>query len=98
MSSAFSLTDYKIQDLMLTVAILDLKHDQATKRQNSSYIKYCSTYVQLSRLRSLDGLHLLQKIDKNDIQFQPHPQLLIEMERLKVLEQKTILAWLNDQI
>ena len=98
MSSAFSLTDYKIQGLMLTVAILDLKHDRAAKRQNSSHIKYCSTYVQLSRLRSLDGLHLLQKIDKNDIQFQPHPQLLIEMERLKVLEQKTILAWLDNQI
>ena len=92
MSPAFSLTDYKIQGLMLTVAILDLKHDRAAKRQNSSYIKYCSTYVQLSRLHSLDGLHLLHKIDKNDIQFQPHPQLLIEMERLKVLEQKTILA------
>ena len=54
--------------------------------------------MQLSRLRSLDGLHLLQKIDMNDIQFQPHPQLLIEMERLKVLEQKTILAWLDNQI
>ena len=74
MSLAFSLTDYKIQGSTLTVAILDLKHDRAAKRQNSSHIKYCSTYVQLSRLRSLDGLHLLQKIDKNDIQFQPHPQ------------------------
>ena len=83
---------------MLTAAILDLKHDRAVKGQNSSHIKYCSTYVQLSRLHSLDRLHLLQKIDMNDIQFQPHPQLLIEMERLKVLEQKTILAWLDNQI
>ena len=49
MSPAFSLTDYKIQCSMLTVAILDLKHDRAAKRQNSSYIKYCSTYVQLCK-------------------------------------------------
>ena len=66
MCPAFSLTDYKVQGSTLTTAVLDLKHDP-TARGQDSHKKYCSTYVQLSRLRSLDGLHLLQRIDMEDL-------------------------------
>jgi hypothetical protein len=81
MCPAFSLTDYKVQGSTLTTAVLDLKDDPTTKGQDR-HKKYCFTYAQLSRLRSLDGLHLLQKIDMEDLRFRPDNRLLIEMERL----------------
>src|SRR6266480_941315 len=72
---AFSLTVYKVQSLMLTTAVLDLKDDPTTKGQDE-HKKYCSMYVQLSQLRSLSGLHLLRKIDMKDLRFRPHNGLV----------------------
>jgi hypothetical protein len=89
---AFCLTDYKVQSSTLNAAILDLKNDPKVGGRDG-HRKYCSTYVQLSRLRSLKGLHLLQEIGMEDLQFRPDPRLLSEMERLQKLEQKTIAAW-----
>jgi len=96
MCPAFSLTDYKIQGSTLTTAVLDLKDNPSLKGQ-SSHKKFCSIYVQLSRLRSLDGLHLLQKIDMKDLQFRPDDALLTEMERLSKLEEETIAAWEREE-
>jgi len=93
---AFGLTDYKIQGSTLIKAILDLKDNSSLKGQNS-HKKFCSLYVQLSRLRSLNGLHLLQKIDMKDLQFCPDDALLAEMERLRTLEQETIAAWEKEE-
>lgn len=92
---AFCLTDYKIQGATLESAILDLKDDRNGRRQDS-HRKYCSTYVQLSRLRSLTGLHLLQPIDMSDLQHRPDAQLLGEMQRLQALELDTLAAWRTD--
>jgi hypothetical protein len=89
---AFSLTDYKVQVSTLTTAVLDLKHDPSARGQDA-HKKYCSNYVQLSRLRSPEGLHLLQSITMEDLQFRPDERLLVEMERLKGLERETIAAW-----
>ena len=47
MCPAFSLTDYKIQGLTLTIAVLNLKNDLATRGKNR-YKKFCSFYIQLS--------------------------------------------------
>jgi hypothetical protein len=94
MCPAFSLTDYKVQGSTLTTAVLDLKND-ATSRGQSNHKKYCSMYVQLSRLQSSDGLHLLQKIDIEDLRLCPDDELLVEMERLKALERQTISAWVE---
>jgi hypothetical protein len=101
MCPAFSLTDYKVQGSTLTTAILDLKVDRGAKQSRTgtgkgyeSHKKYCSTYVQLSRLRSLQGLYLLQNINMDDLRFRPHPQLLAENERLRELEQRTLSQWL----
>jgi hypothetical protein len=65
MCPAFSLTDYKLQLSTLTTALLDLKHDPSARGQDS-HKKYRSNYVQLSRFRSLEGLHLLQSITMED--------------------------------
>ena len=94
MCPAFSLTDYKVQGSTLTTAVLDLKNDP-TARGHDKHKKFCSMYVQLqlSQLRSLSGLHLLQKIDMNDLEFRPHDDLVAEMGRLHQLEQETLASW-----
>jgi hypothetical protein len=92
MCPAFSLTDYKVQGSTLTDAVLDLKHDPSARGQDA-HKKYCSNYVQLSRLRSLEGLHLLQSITMEDLQFRLDERLLIEIERLRGLERETIASW-----
>jgi hypothetical protein len=94
MCAAFCMTDYKIQGSTLKNAVLDLKDDPTTKGQDG-HKKFCSRYVQLSRLETETGLNLLQELDMNDLQFHPHDLLLAEMERLRELERKTIAAWTN---
>jgi hypothetical protein len=66
MCLAFGLTNYKVQGLTPITAVLDLK-DNPTAKGQDGYKKYCSTYVQLSRLRSLDGLHFLRGINMEDL-------------------------------
>jgi hypothetical protein len=89
---AFCLTDYKVQGATLNSVILDLKDDGKSRRQDS-HREYCSTYVQLSRLRSLKGLHLMQPIVMSDVAHKPDPQLLEEMRRLQALQQETLRRW-----
>lgn len=96
MCPAFCLTDYKVQGSTLTSAILDLK-DDPTIRGLDRHRKFCSTYVQLSRLRSSKGLHLLQRLDMKDLQFGPDPRLLSEIQRLQELEKQTMAAWEGDK-
>ncbi len=64
----FSLTNYKVQGSTLTTVVLDLKHDPSAKGQDH-HKKFCLTYVQLSQLRSLNRLYLLQSITIEDLQF-----------------------------
>ena len=89
MCPAFSLTDYKVQGSTLTTAVLDLKNDP-TARGHDKHKKFCSMYVQLLQFQSLSGLHILQKIDMNDLTFSLDDYLVAEMKRLNQLEQETI--------
>jgi hypothetical protein len=92
MSPAFCLTDYKVQGSTLDSAILDLK-DDPTMRGRDRHQKFCSTYVQLSRLRTRKGLHVLQAIEMKDLQFGPDHRILAEMHRLEELQKVTLDAW-----
>jgi hypothetical protein len=92
MCPAFSLADYKMQGSTLVAAILDLK-DDPTIRGQDRHRKYCSMYVQLFRLHSSKGFHLLQKLDMQDLRFSPDPRLLTELQRLQDLEKEAISAW-----
>lgn len=92
MCPAFCLTDYKVQGSTLPSGVLDLKHDPSAKGHDG-HKRYCSTYVQLSRLRSLEGLHLLQEIAMEDLRFGPDGRLLAEIERLRKLEHETMASW-----
>jgi hypothetical protein len=89
---AFCLTDYKVQGATLPSTILDLK-DNHKNRTGDSHRKYCSIYVQLSQLQSLEGLHILQPLKMTDLQHRPDPQLLDEIKQLRALERETIRAW-----
>ena len=92
MCAAFSLTDYKVQSQTLTEAVLDLKEDSTIKGQSAHY-KFCSKYVQLSRLQSSQRFHLLRPIQMSDVNFQPQsPDLPSEMDRLRTLETQTLAA------
>ena len=88
---AFGLTDYKAQGQTFTGAILDLKSDGI--RGRDPHYRFCSFYVQLSRLRSSKHLYLLRRIQLSDIDFKPHPELVKEMSRLQALEVQTLEDW-----
>lgn len=92
MCPAFCVTDYKVHGSTLDSAILDLK-DDLTMRGRDRHQKFCSTYVQLSRLRTCEGLHLLQEIEMNDLHFEPDPRILAEMQRLQELQRMTLDEW-----
>jgi hypothetical protein len=92
MCPAFSLTDYKVQGRTLSQAVLDLKCNP-NQRGGNSHRKFCSLYVQLSRLRSLSGLHLLQPIHMSDLDCHPHADLQSEMQRLQLLQRETLIEW-----
>jgi hypothetical protein len=92
MSPAFCLTDYKVQGSTLDSAILDLK-DDPTMRGRDRHQKFCSTYVQLSRLRTREGLHLLQEIEMKDLKFEPDSRILTEMQTLQELQRMTLDEW-----
>jgi hypothetical protein len=62
-------------------------------RGRDRHQKFCSTYVQLSRLRTREGLHLLQEIEMKDLQFEPDPRILAEMQRLQELQKMTLDEW-----
>jgi hypothetical protein len=68
--------------------------DDPTAKDQDGHKKFCSRYVQLSRLETETGLYLLQELDMNDLRFRPHDLLLAEMERLRELERKTIVTYL----
>src|SRR5436190_14955283 len=67
MCPVFGLTDYKVQGSTLPIAVLDLK-DDPTRKGLDHHKKFCSNYVQLSRLQALNRLYLLQKIQMSNLQ------------------------------
>jgi len=92
MCGAFSLTDYKSQGQTFSEALLDLK--SYPTRGRDSHRNFCSFYVELGRLTSSKGLHLLEKIELSDISNKPHPDLISEMSRLEDLQKHTLARWL----
>ncbi len=88
---AFARTDYKVQGATFTSAIVDLKRPDRVV--GNTHKRFCSTYVQLSHLRSFAGLGLLQPIDMSDIANQPHPSLALEDARLEKLSNQTMHNW-----
>ncbi len=77
----FAYTKYKVQVATFKSATLDLQQN-TVKRTIENHKRFCSTYVQLSRLQSLEGVLLLKPISLEDVNNQPHHQLQVEDEQL----------------
>ena len=84
-SPAFALTEYKVQGSTYQNVVLDLHRPSKPHGQDSSHKQYCSVYVQLTRPRSLKGLHLLQPLSLDNLGNQLHPKLQDEDHRLQRL-------------
>ncbi len=90
----FAYTEYKVQGATFRSATLDLRR-RTVKRTTENHKRFCSIYVQLSRLPSLEGVSLLEPISLEDVNNQPHHQLQVEDERLKRLGDITSLSFAN---
>ena len=90
MSPAFALTEYKVLGSTYQNVVLDLYRSSKVRRQDASHKRYCSVYVQLTHLRSLEGLHLLQPLSLDDLNNQPHPKLRDEGSQLRQLADMTM--------
>ncbi len=91
LTPAFAVTDYKVQGATFKTAILDLQRSQFAN--NVSHKAFCSTYVQLSCLQSLEGVQLLQTISLKDINNQPNPRLPQATTELDVISRNTLDSW-----
>lgn len=92
LTPAWAITDYKVQGSTCEAVILDLHH-QVGNKNTSSHKRYCSIYVQLSRVKSLENVSLLRPISIHDVSSKPHDLLLAEDERLEKLCETTDMVW-----
>ena len=65
------------------------------KRTAESHKRFCSIYVQLSRLQSLEGILLLELILLDNINNQLHHELQMDNERLQKLGNITSSSFTN---
>ena len=90
---AWAITDYKVQGSTYDAITLDLHRQHSSSKEGSSHKRYCSNYVQLTRVRSLQGLFLLQPVTLKDLNAKPDKLLVLEDQRLAQLAMSTEIAW-----
>ncbi len=90
MSPAFALTDYKVQSSGYGNAVLDLHRRREPRGDDARHNEYTTVNVQLSRLRTGKGVHLLQPISLSDLNIRMHPELKNKDLRLKQLAAETM--------
>ena len=90
---AWAITDYKVQGSTYEAVTLDLHQQSIGSKNTSSHKRYCSCYVQLSRVRSLQGLFLLQPVTLKDLSGKPDKLLVLEDQRIAHLAISTEIAW-----
>ncbi len=93
-SPGFAYTEYKVQRATFKSETLDLQR-KTIKKTAKSHKQFCSIYVQLSRVQSLEGVSLLEPISLDDINNQPHHELRMDDERLRKLRDITLLSFTN---
>jgi len=90
---AWAITDYKVQGTTYDAVTLDLHRKSTSSKDGPSHKRYCSVYVQLTRVRSLQDLSLLQPITLNDVNAKPDKRLIVEDQRISQLAMSTEVAW-----
>ncbi len=79
-SPGFAYTEYKVQRATFKSATLDLQR-KMIKKTAESHKQFCSIYLQLSKVQSLEGVSLLEPISLDDINNQPYHALQTDDER-----------------
>lgn len=77
--------------------MLDLQR-KTSNRSMECHKRFCSTYMQLSRLQSLKRVSFLASISLSNINNQLHHQLLVEDNRLQKLGDITSLSFANARV
>ena len=91
---AWVITDYKVQGVICKVVMLDLYWQNISSKDGCSYKRYCSSYVQLMRVPSLQDLFLLQLITLKDFNHKSDRLLVIEDQYIAELVMSTdIIQW-----
>ena len=90
---AWAITDYKVQGSTYDAVTLDLHRHNISSKDGSSHKRYCSCYVQLTRVRSLQDLFLLQPVTLKDLSGKPDKLLMVEDQRIAQLAMSTEIAW-----
>jgi hypothetical protein len=90
---AWAITDYKVQGSTYEAVTLDLHRQSISSKDGSSHKRYCSVYVQLTRVRSLLDLFLLQPVTLRDLNGKPDKLLIVEDRRIAQLAMSTEIAW-----
>jgi hypothetical protein len=90
MSPAFALTEYKVQGSTYRYAVLDLARRTYGMGEDAAHSRHCSSYVQLSRLQTMDNLWLLEPITLSDIRNKMHRGLVAEDLRMQQLAAATL--------
>jgi hypothetical protein len=90
--SIFAITKYKTQESIFNTTILDLKIKSKKQNENNHH-KFCSTYVQLSRLRIFFEFYIFKSFIMNDFKHRSNLELKIEMKKLQILQKKIIENW-----
>jgi hypothetical protein len=90
---AWAVTDYKVQGSTYDAVTLDLHRQNISSKDGSSHKRYCSCYVQLTRVRSLQDLFLLQPVTLKDLNGKPDKLLVVEDQRIAQLATPTEIAW-----
>jgi hypothetical protein len=90
---AWAVTDYKVQGTTCNAVTLDLHRGKTSKKGASGHNIHCSSYVQLSRVRTIQDVHLLQRVTLEDLNAKPDQLLSREEQRLADLARATDIAW-----
>lgn len=90
MSPAFALTEYKVQGSTYRTAVLDLSRHSNARGEDAVHARHCSIYVQLSRLKTMSGLWLLEPVRLGDLLNGMHHELAAEDRRLQRLASATL--------
>ncbi|KAN0071057.1 hypothetical protein V8E54_010488 [Elaphomyces granulatus] len=87
---AIRIIKYKVLHTTLSQYIDLHRQDKTSKDSANKHKRYCSTYVQLSRVKSLQGLYLLQSVTLSDLNGKPDQLLVQEDERIAQLATSTV--------
>ncbi len=91
-SPRFAYTEYKVHGAIFKSATLDLRQ-KSIKRTIEYHKRFCSIYVQQSRLQNLEGVLFIEPISLDDMNSQPCYKLQIDDEQLQKLGNITLLSF-----